>query len=265
MTSFEDRMAARDPGRYADFLLPHLDADTHLLDLGCGDGALTVGLAATAGRVTGVDVKAPAYEEAQAHAASHGLDQVAFDVADATRLPFADDTFDAVLGHSVLEAGPEPVDVLAEAWRVLRPGGWLGVASVEYDGLVLAGPAVEVLRRSNAIRERLWQLDGADPFLGRELRRLVHESGFVDVEGTTVAFSYGTPDLVHAFAAGRADECADDDWVAAAVAAGLATDDEMAAMARAWTAWGESPASYAAFTWCRAVARKPVADEEGPG
>ncbi len=65
--------------------------------------------------------------EATAHAASHGLDHVAFAVADATRLPFADDTFDAVLAHSVLEAGPDPAEVLAEAWRVLRPGGWLGV------------------------------------------------------------------------------------------------------------------------------------------
>ncbi len=256
-------MAARDPGRYADFLLPHLDADAHLLDLGCGDGALTVGLSAIAGRVTGVDVEAEGYEEAAAHAASHGLDQVAFEVADATTLPFADDTFDAVLAHSVLEAGPEPVKVLAEACRVLRPGGWLGVASVEYDGLILAGPDADLLRRSNGIRERLWQLDGANPFMGRELRRLVHESGFVDVESTTVAFSYGTPDLVRAFAAGRAEESADNEWVAAAVDAGLATDDEMAAMARAWTAWGESPASYAAFTWCRAVARKPLADEEG--
>ena len=32
-------------------------------------------------------------------------------------------------------------------------------------------------------------------------------------------------------------------------------------MAKAWTAWGASPAAYAAFTWCRAVGRKPSEPE----
>ena len=156
----------------------------------------------------------------------------------------------------------DPGVVLGEIRRVLKPGGWLGVASVEYGGLVLAGPGSSMLRRSNAVREGLWQHSGADPFLGRELRRLVGEAGFVDVEATTKAFSYGTPALVRAFANGRGAECADDEYVAEAVAAGLATADELASMAKAWSAWGESPAAYAAFTWCRAVARRPF-DESG--
>ena len=103
----------------------------------------------------------------------------------------------------------------------------------------------------------MWLRSGADPFLGRELRRLVSEAGFVDVVATTKAFSYGTPALVESFARGRATECSDDQYVAEAVAAELTTPDEMVAMADAWVAWGGSEAAYAAFTWCRAVGRRP--------
>jgi hypothetical protein len=40
-------------------------------------------------------------------------------------------------------------------------------------------------------------------------------------------------------------------------------EERLAAMATAWSACGESPGAYAAFTWCRAVARRPF-DENGP-
>jgi ubiquinone/menaquinone biosynthesis C-methylase UbiE len=240
---------------YADFLLPHIGNETHVLDLGCGDGELTSGLASVCGRVTALDLSTES--STAAVAASLRRHGVGFVQADATQLPFLDRTFDAVLAHSVLESGVEPPKLLAEAWRVLRPGGALGVASVEYGGLILAGPQVELLRRSNHVREQIWLHSGANPFLGRELRRLLDEAGFVDVEATTKAFSYGTPALVGAFARGRASECSDAGYVAEAVEARLTSEDEMAQMAAAWSQWGESHAAYSAFTWCRAVAFRP--------
>ncbi len=255
--AFEDLLGTRDVKVYADFLLPFLGPTSHVLDLGCGDGVLTIGLASYVGQVTGVDLSPDDFHAAEVYVAIQEIDNVAFVEGDATRLTFEDATFDACLCHSLLEAGPDPARVLAEVWRVLRPDGCVAVASTEYDGLILAGPDADLLRRSNGIREQLWQLAGADPFLGRELRRLVGEAGFEDVEATTKAFSYGTPALVREFGEGRAAECWDEDFAASAVEAGLATADEVAEMAKAWAGWGESPAAYAAFTWCRAVGRKP--------
>jgi SAM-dependent methyltransferase len=260
---FDDLLESRDPRVYADFFLPYLDAMTHVLDLGCGDGALSIGLAASAGQVTAVDTEPETFAAAVKYCESHEVDNVVFAEGDATALSFPEPAFDACLCHSLLEAGPDPAAVLAEVWRVLRPGGYVGAASTEYDGLILAGPSVELLRRANAIREQLWIRAGADPFLGKELRRLIGEAGFDEVVATTKAFSYGTPARVREFAEGRAAECWDEEFVASAVDAGLATADEVATMARAWSAWGESPASYAAFTWCRAVGRKPLAAREG--
>ena len=252
---FEGRIDSRSAQDYADHLVPYLDEHTELLDIGCGDGALSIGLAGLCGQVTALDLSSAEFLDADAYARDRRLGNLRFVEGDATRLPFADGTFDAVHGHSVLESGADPARILAEARRVLRPGGRLGVASVEYGGLILAGPEVDLLRRSNEIREQLWLRWGSDPFLGRQLRRLVGQAGFVDVEATTKAFSYGTPALVSAFADGRGSECADAEYVAEAVKAGLATATQLASMAEAWAVWGESPAAYAAFTWCRAVAR----------
>ena len=138
-----------------------------------------------------------------------------------------------------------------------KPDGRVGAASVEYGGLVLAGPEVDLLRRSNTIREQLWLRGGADPFLGRELRRLRRGSRLRRGRGNERDVQLWHADRVRVFADGRGSQCADDEYVAEAVAAGLATEEELAAMAEAWTAWGSSPASYAAFNWCRAVGRKP--------
>ena len=256
----EQQMSARSPEDYADFLLPYLDRDTHLLDIGCGDGALSLGLAMRCRRVTGVDVDPDGFHEAEEFATQRRL-PATFETGDATDLAYADHTFDAVLAHSVLEAGPDPATVLGEVRRVLKPGGWFGAASVEYGGLVIAGPEADLLMRSNAIREQVWQLDGASPFLGRELRRLLGEAGFVEIAASTKAFSYGTAERVRAFAAGRAAECADDEYAAEVVAAGWASASELDEMAGSWARWGESPAAYAAFTWCRAVGRTPTHED----
>jgi ubiquinone/menaquinone biosynthesis C-methylase UbiE len=253
----DELVRSRDASVYADFFLPYVNADTHILDLGCGDGALSIGLAAVARQVTAVDVSSEAYAASAAYAVDQGSNLV-FVEGDAAHLEYTDESFDACFCHSILEAVPDPAAVLAEVWRVVRPGGHVGVASTEYGGLILAGPGVELLRESNAIREQLRLRWGSNPFLGRKLRGLVTDAGFEDVEATTKAFSYGTPPLIREFAEGRAAECWDEEYVREAVAAGLATADQMFEMAKTWSAWGESSASYAAVTGCRAVGRRPA-------
>jgi ubiquinone/menaquinone biosynthesis C-methylase UbiE len=241
---------------YADFLLPHLDAQTDLVDVGCGDGELTVDLARHVRAVVGIDVDTQDLAEARERAAREGVANATFEAADAYALGLGDAVADSVLGHSVLEALEHPLRALAEMHRVLRPGGVVAVASVEYDGLILAGPHEELLRRFYSIREQLWIREDADPYLGRRLRGLLTESGFVDVEATTKAIPYGTTELVESFGRGRAEDCQDEWYVTSAVDAGLATAEEVEQMHDAWLEWAEAPTSYAAFTWCRATGRK---------
>jgi trans-aconitate methyltransferase len=85
-----------------------------ILDLGCGDGALTEVLARDA-RVTGVDASAEQVGAARAR----GLDA---HVADGTRLGFAAE-FDAVFSNAALHWMRDPDAVIDGVWRVLKPGG----------------------------------------------------------------------------------------------------------------------------------------------
>lgn len=96
-----------------------------VLDVGCGSGRLTVGLAQAGAEVTGIDTNAGQLREARRRAEEAGV-QLEFLEADFnTALPFADGSFDAVTSRLSVMAADNPVATLAELRRVLEPGGCL--------------------------------------------------------------------------------------------------------------------------------------------
>ncbi|MDY6818744.1 MAG: methyltransferase domain-containing protein [Halobacteriales archaeon] len=99
--------------------------DDHILILGCGTGMDLEYLPAQA-RVTAIDLTPTMVERTAARAAT--LDrEVAVGIGDAQSLPFADETFDAVLLHLVLSVVPEPTAVVTETARVLTPNGRVSI------------------------------------------------------------------------------------------------------------------------------------------
>jgi ubiquinone/menaquinone biosynthesis C-methylase UbiE len=258
--SFEETLKTRSAAAYADFLLPHLDGGFSVLDVGCGAGTITVGLAAAVpkGRVTGVDPSDDGFADAGGFAARHGIGNVEFRSGDIYALDFPSDHFDACLCHSMLETLDRPLEGLIEIKRTLKPGGILGAACVEYGGLILAGPGEKLLSRFYAIRERLWELEHtADPYRGRRLRALLEQAGFDSVSATSKYISYGTRDAVGSFGSARAEDCSDTWYRDSAIEHGLATPRELDRMRDAWIEWSTSPDAYAAFAWCRVLGWKP--------
>ena len=95
-----------------------------LLDVGCGPGTITADLAGRLGEgtVMGIDLAEEVVEVArEQHPTSSGAD-LSFQVGDVYALEFADETFDMVYAHQVLQHLGRPVDALAEMRRVLKPG-----------------------------------------------------------------------------------------------------------------------------------------------
>jgi SAM-dependent methyltransferase len=257
-TSFEASLKVRNAADYADFLLPYLDDDFCVLDVGCGTGTITLGVAEAVGHVFAVDRSEEEFADARRYAAEHQIENVEFRVGSVYALDFPVDCFDACLCHSMLETLDRPLDGLIEIKRTLKPGAVLGVACVEYGGLILAGRNDALLRRFYAIRERVWQLENAaDPYRGRQLRGLLARAGFEGVVATSKYFCYGTRDAVKAFGLARAEDCSDGWYGRSARTHGLATARDLDAMRRAWLEWSKSPDAYAAFAWCRALGRKP--------
>ena len=92
--------------------------DREILEAGCGTGLILDGLSRIARRAVGVDISAGMLEKARAR----GLEVLKGSVTD---LPFADDSFDAVVSFKVLAHVPDLRRALAECARVTRPGGTL--------------------------------------------------------------------------------------------------------------------------------------------
>ena len=94
-------------------------------------------------RLTGVDLSRAMLDLAQVRAAEQGR-TVQLHVGDATRLPFADASFDSVVCTFALCEVPDDGAVLAEAMRVLRPGGSVLLA----DHVVATNPLVKVAQHA---------------------------------------------------------------------------------------------------------------------
>jgi len=89
-----------------------------VLDVGCGAGFLSNDLGDHL--VTGIDASEPSLAIARQHDRSG---RVRYDLGDATRLPYADASFDAVCAMDFLEHVEQPAEVIAEIGRVLKPDG----------------------------------------------------------------------------------------------------------------------------------------------
>ena len=125
-------------------------ADSHVLEIGCGNGAAAVYLATSTGaRVTGLDRCESGLRFARELAKNKGLDgRAEFRAGDASRVfPFADASFDAIFANDTFSLIPDRTALLRECHRVLRPGGRL----LFTDPMVLCG-----IVTSEEIETRTW-------------------------------------------------------------------------------------------------------------
>ncbi len=119
-----DRVRLELFGRPADIaLLGLLDQRWHVADLGCGTGGITESLAPFVERVIAVDESGPMLSAAKKRL--HGVDNVDIRNGRLEALPLADEEVDVALLFLVLHYAPEPARIVAEAARVLKPGGRL--------------------------------------------------------------------------------------------------------------------------------------------
>jgi ubiquinone/menaquinone biosynthesis C-methylase UbiE len=116
-----------------------------LLDIGTGTGRILELVAGRVGRGIGVDLSRDMLIVARANLQSAGIANCQVRQADMYRLPWTEPSFDAVTVHRVLHYAEDPARVIAEAGRVLRPGGRLLVVD-------FAPHALERLRSEHAHR-----------------------------------------------------------------------------------------------------------------
>ena len=158
-----------------------------VLEIGAGTGYFSLNLlrAGVAGAATCTDISQGMVDALRANAARLGLD-VEARTADAEALPFADESFDLVLGHAVLHHLPDLDRAFAEFRRVLRPGGTLVFAGEpsRYGDRIAAVPKRLAYRASPLWRAllRAGKAPNGHGDGGEENNRLEH---LVDVHAFT--------------------------------------------------------------------------------
>lgn len=181
----------------AGFFLPYLRSGMSLLDCGCGPGTVTTGLAEAIapGQVTGIDKEVSQIEIARSHAAEKGISNLRFEVGDIYAISFSDDSFDAVFATAVLVHLRHQLRALREMYRILRPGGMIGIQSTDFSGHLLAY-SNPLVGKGNKLGLRWLKHNGANLHTGRHQRGLLHKAGFVRIEASALYESYGTPESV---------------------------------------------------------------------
>ena len=249
--AFEAEMAARSAARDAAFLLPHLRPGMRLLDVGCGPGSITLGLAEAVapGEAVGIDRQPAQLELARALAATRGV-AARFDVGDIYELPFADASFDAVFANGLLMHLHDPARAFAELRRVLRPGGTAGVRDPDFGASVYA-PVTPLLERWFAVRVQVRLHNGGDPFVSRRYRQLLLEAGFARTIASATVDYAGSPAetrrhavFLKAQLAGFARTAAAQGWMDRAAIDATAAEID---------AWARRPDAFFATTWCQAL------------
>ncbi|AFY38577.1 Methyltransferase type 11 [[Leptolyngbya] sp. PCC 7376] len=172
--------------------LPNLDLepDAHILDIGCGVGAVLGIISQKYPDLifAGVDLQPRQIAFATQYLTDLGLN---FDLraGDAYQLPWADNTFDFALTVWLLEHVPDTAGVLQEALRVLKSGGQICLMETDYQSLLVhpTHPDFEYFRE--ALCELFFAANG-NAYVGRSLGAYLVQAGFAEVNNEAIAFHY---------------------------------------------------------------------------
>jgi ubiquinone/menaquinone biosynthesis C-methylase UbiE len=175
------------PGVFGGMDLP---AHGRLLEIGCGVGA-QLKLIATAFpklHLTGIDLSRSHLAAARDHLADELVQgRVELVHGDAVNLPFDTASFDCVITIWMLEHVPDPRPVLAEARRVLRPGGRLICTEVDNARFGFTPEQPDIMHWWN--RFNRFQADrGGNPYVGANLAECSRGLGFSRIDARTLRF-----------------------------------------------------------------------------
>ena len=241
----------------AAFLLPELRPGMRLLDVGCGPGSITRGLAARVapGQVIGLDLSRETLAAAREDAAARGLDNLQYEEGSVYQLPFPDASFDVVYAHQVVQHLREPGAALREMLRVLRSGGLVAIRDVDW-GTVTYWPPDPWLDRFVDVHFKTWYRNGGEPRMGRQFRALFNAAPVGDLQITAAVWCYATPHETVEWGESYAQRLLTSPMGQRPVEYGYATRSDIEAMAAAFRAWAAHPDAFWAFTQVAALARK---------
>lgn len=192
-----------------------------ILEVGCGTGALMAQIQSEFKQpLHGLDHSAERLQECRQHTASPYIVR-----GDATRLPYAPQSFDLTYTHFALIWINDPLEALREMRRITRPGGYvLALAEPDYAARI---DYPDAYRGLGAAQREVLRQKGANPDIGRTLPDLFYQAGLHLSESGLLGAQWPSPpdhyawkrewDLIRHDMAGRMsaqtlDQLARQDW-----------------------------------------------------
>jgi class 3 adenylate cyclase len=226
--------------------LLRLQSGDSFCDVGCGAGDELARLAAvvgTSGRAVGVDPSEVLLDEARLRAEAAGV-AVELHATDGRTTGLQDQSFDAVRIERVVQHVGDIDGFLAEAYRLVKPGGRVAIADTDWGSLMLHPGDPELVKRlKNVFENGAW----AEPFAGRKLHGAMQLSGFADVVSVPF-FVRAEPGLMTAVAG----------VIQRLIATGIAEENEMREFSVALEAGLNDGSGLWAFTSFVAVGTRPI-------
>ena len=149
--------------------------NARVLEIGCGTGGVTRTLAQWPGVGEAVGIDPSSVFLSKARELGRTIQNLSFELGDGRSLPFDDKSFDVVVVHTTLCHVPDPEGLTTEAFRVLRPDGWLAVFDGDYATATIATGDCDPLEVCiHAFRDGFVH----DQWLVRRLPVLIQTCGF---------------------------------------------------------------------------------------
>ena len=162
-----------------------------LLEIGCGAGAV-LGILGTAFpriKIAGIDLETKQIDYARQHLNQLHLTNADLRVGDANKLPWDDNSFSHVYAIWFLEHLTNPLSVLKEARRVLKPEGTITITETDYRTIVVTPESADYRYLQDGLCELLLQ-SGGNPYIGQSLGNLLNDAGFKTVGNKALPFHY---------------------------------------------------------------------------
>jgi ubiquinone/menaquinone biosynthesis C-methylase UbiE len=182
---YDERRGRRYYTHLSTYILDALPQAGKLLDIGCGTGLFVQRYVGDGRTAVGLDISRKMIERARRRCRACD-----YTIGIGEKIPFCDETFDAVSSLLVFSYVRDPEAMLQEAYRVLKPGGAIAICTLGKKLLTMGIPAIYHIGEKMNVRHVVMKNFGERYYDREEMHQLFTQAGFSDVRVKWCSFAH---------------------------------------------------------------------------
>jgi ubiquinone/menaquinone biosynthesis C-methylase UbiE len=167
------------------YIMSALPKGGKLLDIGCGTGLFVERYIEAGGSAIGLDISSKMIEKARRRCIACD-----YTLGTGEKIPFCDNSFDAVCSLLVFSYVKDPETMLNEAYRVLKPGGKIAICTLGKKLLTRGIPVIYLISEKMNVNHVVMKDFGEHYYDREEMDGLFTQAGFSDISVTWCSFAH---------------------------------------------------------------------------